>query len=96
MSWARKKDANHNLVRDAFLRLDYSVLETYRAPDCPDLFVAKRGRVIAIEVKSGSNTLSEDQCKFRDRWQGEYYVVTDPASVAAIDARQVSQQPPAA
>lgn len=91
MTWARKKDANHNAVMLAFQQHGWSVLETYRAPDCPDMFVSKQGRTIAIEVKSGAGKLNSSQSDFRDRWQGEYYLVRGPEAVAGIDALEVKQ-----
>lgn len=91
--FARKKDTIHNAIVDTFKAFGWSVLETYRAPDLPDLFAAKDGRTVAIEVKSGNKHLTESQQAFRDTWQGEYYVVTCVEAVDRINALEVIQQP---
>jgi hypothetical protein len=56
---------------------------TYRTPVSADgkgffdliLTSKQRGRVIAIECKSGKGKLSPDQEVWRDEWAGEYYLV---------------------
>jgi hypothetical protein len=74
--WARKKDRTHAEVVEAFQRLGWATLETWRAPHCPDLIVARGHRVVLVEVKSGKKPLTDEQ---RDRfavWPGETAVVT--------------------
>jgi len=74
--FARKKDATHEMVADAFRKAGWSVVDTYRAPDCPDFFAASNGRTVAVEVKSKGGKLTASQEKFRQTWTGEYYVVS--------------------
>lgn len=95
-NFAYKKDKAHNAVVSAFRHYGWQVCETWRAPDCPDLFAAKQGRVVAVEVKTGNRKLNEGQQAFRDRWEGEYYVVTCVEAVDRINALQVIQDAPGA
>ena len=74
--FARKKDGTHQIVADAFRQAGWSVVDTYRAPDCPDFFAASNGRTVAVEVKSKGGKLTASQEKFRQTWTGEYYVVS--------------------
>ena len=90
--FARKKDETHEKVADAFRQAGWSVIDTYRAPECPDFFAAHDGRTVAVEVKSKGGKLSEAQQQFRDTWPGEYYVVTDPKAVAQIILTPVRQK----
>jgi hypothetical protein len=90
--FARKKDGTHQSVVDAFLEAGWSVIDTYRAPECPDFFAAHDGRTVAVEVKSRGGKLTPGQAAFRDTWQGEYYVVTDPNAVAQILLTPVRQK----
>lgn len=90
--FARKKDTTHAAVEQAFVNAGWSVISTYRAPECPDFFAAHEGRTVAIEVKSKGGKLTEAQERFRDRWQGEYYVVTDPLAVPLIISTPVKQK----
>ena len=45
----------------------------------PDAFVSRLGHTAALEVKTGKRDLNELQRKFRDKWQGAYFVVRSPA-----------------
>jgi hypothetical protein len=74
--FARKKDSTHRAVVQAFKDAHWSVIETWRAPDCPDFFAASNGRTVAVEVKSKGGKLTPAQEKFRKTWTGEYYVVS--------------------
>jgi hypothetical protein len=74
--FARKKDGTHQAIVQAFRDASWQVLETYRAPDCPDFFAAHDGRTVAVEVKSKGGKLTASQEKFRQTWTGEYYVVS--------------------
>jgi hypothetical protein len=49
--------------------------ETYRTPiqghaGFPDLVLARRGRVLYVELKSGRGVLSEDQIRWREAMMG--------------------------
>ena len=64
------------MVADAFRQAGWSVIDTYRAPDCPDFFAASNGRTVAVEVKSKGGKLTAAQERFKATWGGEYYVVS--------------------
>ena len=82
--FARKKDGTHEMVADAFRQAGWSVIDTYRAPECPDFFAAHDGRTVAVEVKSRGGKLAKAQERFRDTWLGEYYVISTPAEALQI------------
>jgi len=83
--FARKKDGTHEMVADAFRQAGWSVLDVYRAPECPDFFAAHNGRTIAVEVKSTRRSkLTPAQQKFLLNWQGEYYIVRSADEVADV------------
>jgi len=74
--FARKKDGTHAKIVFYFVASGWQVIETWRAPMCPDFFAAKDGRTVAVEVKSKGGKLTSSQEKFRQTWTGEYYVVS--------------------
>ena len=70
--WARKTDATHELVVDAFRAAGWTVMQTFRlGSDAPDLVVSRQGRVIAVEVKAAKGKLRPGQAEWLARWQGE-------------------------
>lgn len=55
-------------------------------PGGADLLGVFRGRFVAIEIKTETGRLTEDQCRFRDlvlRMQGEYVVLRSVEEAAA-------------
>lgn len=82
--WARKKDENHDDVVDMLLRTGWSVLETYRAPKCVDLVIAKAGRTLIAEVKALGEPLTKDQAELFASWQGEKVILRTIDDVLAI------------
>lgn len=74
----------HNTVRDAFQRLGWIALETWRAPHCPDLIVARGQRVILVEVKSKGGKLTQEQQDRFDVWPGETAVVSSVDDVLGL------------
>ena len=77
---AAKVDANQPEIVKAFRRLGWYVLIISQLKNCCDIIVSKNGRTIAIEIKDGSKTpsqqkLSEGEIKFKNEWQGEYMIV---------------------
>lgn len=82
--WARKKDAVHAEVVQALKACGWSVVETWRAPECPDLFASKAGRTIAVEVKTRARSLTAQQSDFKGTWQGEYHVLTSVEDVLRL------------
>ena len=82
--WSRKKDANHNAIVEAFERCGFVTLQTWRAPHCPDLIVARGHRVVLVEVKSGTAKLTDEQRERFAAWPGETAVVTSVEDVLRL------------
>lgn len=99
---AARKDANHNDIQDAFVRLGWSVADTSRLGDgFPDLVAAKHGETVLVEVKDGSKPpsarkLTDDELAFKGRWQGWYAEVTNMDDVLALNQRVLLKQTGAA
>lgn len=99
---AARKDANHNAIQDAFVRLGWSVADTSRLGDgFPDLVAAKHGETVLVEVKDGSKPpsarkLTDDEVKFKGRWQGWYAEVKNMDDVLALNQRVIRKQTGAA
>lgn len=66
--YARKKDKNHNEVRDALRSAGYWCAETHRASfGFPDLVTrSKTGILVLIEVKPEDEPLTQAERKFLD------------------------------
>ena len=78
---AAKKDVNHNEIADIFKKNGWSVLDVSQLKKCCDMFIAKRGRTIAVEVKDGAKPpsarkLTDGELIFARNWNGEYRVIT--------------------
>lgn len=86
--FARKKDGPHASIVAAFRAFGWTVMDTSRAPYCPDFFASKKGRVVAVEVKAPGRKPKPHQERFGNEWQAEYYVLTDVAQVADVEARR--------
>jgi hypothetical protein len=72
------KDGNHNLMRDTFVLLGCSVVETHLPPEpgFPDLLVGCAGVNHLVEVKDpgsayGRRGMTVSQTRFTQRWSGE-------------------------
>jgi len=74
---AAKKDANHNLIADAFEKLGCSVFDTSRmGNDFPDMVIGLCGINVLIEVKRDAKAkLTDGQFKFFHEWKGWTAVV---------------------
>lgn len=78
---AAKVDANQSEIVKAFRDLGWYVLIISQLKNCCDIIVSKKGRTIAIEIKDGKKSksqqkLSEGELKFKSEWQGEYKLIT--------------------
>ena len=94
MRLAARKDDNHNEISNAFEHLGWSVLDIYKIPNCADIIVGKWKRSIVIEIKDGSKPpskrkLTPGEISFRDRWRGDYRIVTCIQDVIDIDREYV-------
>jgi Holliday junction resolvase len=78
---AAKVDANQTEIVKTFRQLGWYVLIISQLKNCCDIIVSKNGRTIAIEIKDGAKSksqqkLSDGELKFKDEWQGEYMLIT--------------------
>lgn len=73
MPYARKVDANHRDVMRAMERAGFTVIDfSAVGRGVPDLYAAKAGRALWVEVKDGAlppshRKLTPEQLKFRER-----------------------------
>ena len=94
MRLAARKDDNHTEISNAFERLGWSVLDIHQIPNCADILVGKWKLSIVIEIKDGSKPpskqkLTTGEMAFRDRWRGDYRIVTCIQDVIDIDREYV-------
>ena len=85
-----KTDANHKEISIAFERLGWSVLDIHQIPNSADILIGKWMHCIVIEIKDGSKPpsnrkLTPGEIKFKDRWRGDYRIVTCLQDVLDID-----------
>lgn len=81
MTYARKKDTNHNAIGNHLRSLGYNVLDLWRASSgIPDLCVCLPGMgACLVEVKrSPSEKLTPAEQVVRDRWEGWYVLTWSP------------------
>ncbi len=79
MTYARKKDANHDAIGNHLRQLGWSVLDLWRAGcGIPDLAVGRPGWACLVEVKQPGKKLTPDEQSVRDRWEGPYFIATSP------------------
>lgn len=85
MGFARRTDANHRDVAKAMEQAGFTVIDfSSVGRGVPDLYAAKAGRGLWVEVKDGSKVpsarkLTPDQLRFRERMARagiHVYVVT--------------------
>ena len=91
--YARKRDANHNELCDAFRLLGCSVFETDRVGEgFPDIVVGVLGKNALVELKNpkswyGKIGLNHAQGKFAAAWRGDRVrVVSTQDDVVALVA----------
>jgi Holliday junction resolvase len=86
---AARVDANQSEIVKAFRGLGWYVLIISQLKNCCDIIVSKNGRTIAVEIKDGEKTksqqkLSSGELKFQSEWQGEYKLITCINDVLSI------------
>ena len=84
MGYARRTDSTHKVVVEAFRAAGWHVLATFRLPNAPDLFVAKAGRTVAVEVKGPKTRISAGQHSWHADWPGETAIVRTVDDVMAL------------
>lgn len=86
LTYARKKDVNHDAIGNHLRKLGYSVLDLWRAGyGIPDLAVGLPGFAALLEVKAegAPKKLTPEEQKVRDRWTGPYALVQSPGEAEA-------------
>lgn len=86
---AARIDANQPEIVKTFRKLGWYVLIVSQLKNCCDIMVSKNGRTIAVEIKDGSKTPSQQkltpgEIKFKDEWQGEYKLITSVDDVLKL------------
>ncbi len=84
MSYARKVDSTHKAVVEAFRAAGWRVCATFRLPNTPDLFVAKAGRTVAVEIKGPKTKVTAQQSAWHADWPGETAIVRTPEDVMRL------------
>ena len=90
---AAKVDVNQPEIVAALRKCGWYVLIISQLKNCCDIIVSKEGRTIAIEIKDGDKSpsqqkLSTGELKFQDEWQGEYKIVNCVADVIELNKLQ--------
>lgn len=76
MAYARRTDGTHKAVVDAFRRMGWTVLQTFRlGQNAPDLIVASGGRTLAVEVKAAKGKVKPGQSAWLASWPSETAIV---------------------
>lgn len=76
---AKKVDETQAAIVSHLRGNSWSVLLTHTVGGgAPDAFASRLGHTAALEFKTGKGDLNELQRKFRDEWQGAYFVVRSP------------------
>ena len=90
MKRAARTDTNHKEISVAFMSLGWSVLDIHQIPNSADILIGKWSLNIVIEIKDGSKPpskqkLTPGEIKFRDRWRGDYRIITCLQDVIDLD-----------
>ena len=81
-----RKDENHRVIEKAFVDLGFSVINTAKVGGgAPDLFAAKFGKTIAVEIKTTAGALNEKEIKFMESWKGRYIVVRTVGEIVTLE-----------
>ena len=85
MTFARRVDENHGLIKKAFEQCGCSVLDLFRlGGNAPDLLVSCCGIDQLVEVKSDGGRLSDGQEEFHRDWRGSKPRVIRTVKEAAL------------
>jgi hypothetical protein len=87
---AARVDDNQPAIVAEFRKLGWSVLIISQLKKCCDIFVAKGGVTIAVEIKDGdkppsARKLSEGEQDFRDNWLGRWELIESINDVIELD-----------
>jgi hypothetical protein len=90
MSYRRHRlDASHKLIENALWQAGWTVLNLSQSQivGCPDLLIAKAGRTVLCEIKTGKAELRPDQAQFLHLWPGETMVLRSVEDVLLLNRR---------
>ena len=92
MRRANRRDCNHVEIIQGFKNLGWQTLDTADLKNCFDVLVSKQGVTISCEIKDGKKVpsarkLTKGELEFKERWQGNYEIVTSLTDVDNIDRR---------
>ena len=87
--FARRLDANHSEIVEAYERLGVAVVDLSRVaelsrPGLPDLLCSLHGQTWLTEVKTDTGELSDAQRHFAELWKGQIHVVRTVDDVIAV------------
>ena len=87
---AAKIDVNQPAIVAAFRKLGWSVLIISQLKKCCDIFVAKGGVTIAVEIKDGdkppsARKLSKGEQDFKDNWLGQWELIESVDDVIELN-----------
>jgi hypothetical protein len=85
MTYARRVDSNHALLKKVFEQCGCSVADFSRlGGGVPDLLIGIPGMNMLVEVKSKSGKLTPEQAKFHAEWKGPKAVVRTVQEAAEL------------
>lgn len=84
MTWARRKDSTHQLVKDALEAHGWVCLDVSRAPLAVDLVIAKGSRVVLVEVKGPKGKATKGQIEILKYWPAETAILRSVEDVQAL------------
>ena len=87
---ARRVDANHGEVINAFRKLGFAVADTSRlGGGFPDAVISRKNKTALVEIKDGKKVpsarlLTKPERDFMDGWKGIYLLVENLKQVESI------------
>ena len=93
LTWACKKDANHDVICDALRVMGWGVIETYQVgrliPGFPDAMACRDGVAIGVEIKSAKGKLTDDERDFALAHDWEIVVVRSVEDCQKLTERRL-------
>lgn len=91
-AYARRKDANHDEIAEAFRRLGWQWIDTYQhaayTEGFPDGLVAKDGFIALVEVKGKRGRLTKAERAFHEGFQGKVWVIRSIDDVLRVTGEE--------
>lgn len=78
MIYRRRKDTEHDAVRDALRAAGWYVVETYQHPGLLDMLIARDRLVIWVETKSPRGRLTIAEQRLIESWPGHVIIAYSP------------------